>query len=167
MPKDTAKKPSLSEFVAELSAKIEAASSVAIEDGAAEAQVKTPDELYVQNIPANLTHEHVKGVHGYDRDWNAAATHAFGSVSIKAMANNPNLTKTSGLSQMDEKDYLAFTCNRSTEYTNRFATPPTTVTKHCEVKTTVHTAMGSSTTGQNAIARKLLAEEAAKHFAGK
>lgn len=106
----------LKERVLELANKIEASTKLdkATGIGAVEGDV------YGDNLPEGITMDTVKTVNGYDADYVAAGTYAFGKMSVDAMKSNKKLESTSvELSMGPNMTTVSF--QRSKEYTNSLA----------------------------------------------
>ena len=80
----------IKQSVQELSAKITDALTMNEDTGATTAA----DNVYFDNAPEGVTPESTKKHSDYDTDFVSASTHAFGSMSIRAMASNKDLTNT-------------------------------------------------------------------------
>jgi hypothetical protein len=121
-------------------------------------------DVYGSNLPEGITMETVKTVNGYDADYVAAGTYAFGKLSVEAMKKSKGLEKTSVELDMGvNKMTVAF--DRTKEYTNSLAKEgePNKITKF-GVATTTFEVRGGKNSGELKKARQELNSLAQEAF---
>lgn len=142
----------LKERVLELAVKIEQSIKLDKSTGIA----ATEGDPYGDNLPEGISLDTVKTVNGYDADYVAAGTYAFGKISVDAMKSSKKLDHTSVELQMGP-NVTTVSFDRQKEYTNSLAKEgePNKIVKW-GVSTTTFEVRGGKNSGELKKARQEL-----------
>jgi hypothetical protein len=154
-------KRALKPEVIELSNSLKASIKVDAKTGVGTAE----ENIYDRHLPESLDKQVVKAVREYDSNFVAAATNAFGELSIEAMAANKSLNSTSVEMTSRLGPTVGISMERSKTYPVHIGEGGD-VTKHGVTRVTTTFSAGKNS-GQLKIARGLLNALAADALAGK
>lgn len=124
------------------------------------------DDLFEKTLPEDLSIDTVRQVSKHNSTFVAAATQAFGNLSIAAMAGNKKLEETTVTIPMVAKDTLSVSMKRSKTWTNHLTPGAEPVVKFGVVSQD-YAVTGGKNSGQLKAVKQALYEAAAEQLGKK
>ncbi len=147
----------LKEHIVDLATKIEKDLTYVKSDN-----IITEEGTFEKNLPEKLTMEIVNDVNGYESDYVAASTLAFGRMAIKAIADHKSVDSVTGSFAMAGDNKIDHVVHREKEYRNP-QKPGETIVNYGDNTSVYHVAAGKNL-GQIKQARTEIKRLAAEAF---